>query len=168
MPPPKAPLADPLTGDEWQLIVQNGKLTRAQIRALIAFARNGYTTDNLPEGQEHLYFTSERALLALKAALEQKADKSARLRVARFSGTTNASGIAIIAFNPAFDAIPDIDVIEAWSSDQMVTGAVVAGSATKSGCQVQVMLSRATLLLSTGPFQKAAAGVSVTVRAIGN
>jgi hypothetical protein len=81
---------------------------------------------------------------------------------------TNASGIATIAFSPAFDAIPDIDVIDGWSGDQMVTGAVVAGTAAKTGCQVQVMVSRGTLLLTSGPFQKAAAGVSITVRAIGN
>lgn len=168
MPPPKAPIAEPLTGDEWQLIVQNGKLTRAQIRALIAFARNGYTTDNLPEGQEHLYFTSERALSALKAALDQKADKTARLRVARHSGTTNAAGVATIVFDPPFTTAPDVDVVDGWGGDQMVTGSPVPGSVTKSGCLVQVMLSRATLLLSTGPFQKAAAGVAVVVRAIGN
>ncbi len=89
-------------------------------------------------------------------------------RVERFTASTNGSGVATITFSPAFSATPDIDVIEAWSGDQMITGAVVAGSASPNGCQVQVMLSRATLLLSTGPFQKAGSGISVTVRAIGN
>lgn len=89
-------------------------------------------------------------------------------RVDRFTSVTNASGIAAVVFSPAFSVIPDIDVIEAWSGEQMITGAVVAGTASTTGCQVQVMLSRATLLLSTGPFQKAGSGVSVTVRAIGN
>jgi hypothetical protein len=56
----------------------------------------------------------------------------------------------------------------AGPGDQMVTGAVVAGSVSKTGCQVQVMLYRATLLLSAGPFQKAGSGVSITARAIGN
>lgn len=89
-------------------------------------------------------------------------------RIERFTGTTNSSGIAAVAFSPAFSSVPDIDVIEAWSGEQMITGAVVAGSATVSGCQVQVMVSRATLLLSSGPFQKAGSGVSITVKATGN
>lgn len=89
-------------------------------------------------------------------------------RVDRFTGVTNGSGIATVVFSPSFNTMPDIDVIEAWSGDQMITGAVIAGSASALGCQVQVMLSRATLLLSTGPFQKAGTGISVTVRAIGN
>lgn len=91
-----------------------------------------------------------------------------KLRVARFTGTTINTGVATIAFNPAFENVPDIDVIEGWANDQMITGAVVAGSASKTGCQVQVMVSKGTLLLTAGPFQKAGAGVSVTVRAIGN
>ncbi|MDM9643890.1 hypothetical protein [Rhizobium sp. S163] len=89
-------------------------------------------------------------------------------RVERFSGTTDSSGIAAIIFNPAFTATPDIDVIQGWIGDQEVGGGVVAGSATKNGCNVLVKISRPTLLLSTGPFQTAGAGVSVTVRAIGN
>lgn len=89
-------------------------------------------------------------------------------RIERYTGTTNASGIAPIVFSPAFDAIPDIDIIPGWSGDQEITGGVVAGSATKTGCNVLVKVSRGTLLLTTGPFQTAAAGVPVTVRAIGN
>ncbi len=89
-------------------------------------------------------------------------------RVERFSGVTNASGIAAITFSPAFEAVPDIDVIQGWIGDQEVGGGVVAGSATKTGCNVLVKVSRGTLLLTSGPFQTAGAGVSVTVRAIGN
>ncbi|MEJ8308619.1 hypothetical protein [Agrobacterium larrymoorei] len=99
---------------------------------------------------------------------QQTAIDKGKLRISRFTGTTNASGIAPITFTPAFGAIPDIDVIEAWSGEQMITGAVVPGSATVSGCQVQVMVSRGTLLLTSGPFQKAGSGVAITVRALGN
>jgi hypothetical protein len=81
---------------------------------------------------------------------------------------TNGSGIAVIAFTPAFDAIPDVDVIQGWIGDQEVGGGVVAGSLTKTGCNILVKISRPTLLLSSGPFQTAGAGISVTVRAMGN
>lgn len=91
-----------------------------------------------------------------------------KLRIVRASGATDANGIAKITFSPAFTTAPDVDVIEAWNGEQMITGAVVAGSITTTGCNVQVMVSRGTLLLTTGPFQKAAAGVSITARAIGN
>lgn len=90
-------------------------------------------------------------------------------RIERFTGSTNSSGIATIAFDPAFNAIPDIDVIEDWiANDQMVTGKVIPGTASKTGCQVQVMISRGTLVLTSGPFQKAPANQSITVRALGN
>lgn len=97
-----------------------------------------------------------------------KGDAGTPKRVERFSGTTDANGIATITFSPAFAAVPDIDVIQGWIGDQEVGGGVVAGSATVSGCKVLVKVSRGTLLLTTGPFQTAPAGVSVTVRAIGN
>lgn len=90
-------------------------------------------------------------------------------RIERFTGTTNSTGIATVSFDPAFNAIPDLDVIEDWTAnDQMVTGKVITGTATKTGCQVQVMLSRGTLVLTSGPFQKAGSGVSITVKATGN
>lgn len=91
----------------------------------------------------------------------------AGIRVERFTGTTNASGVAAITFSPVFAKAPNINVIESWSGEQMITGAVVAGTATATGCQVQVMISRATLLLSAGPFTKAGSGVSITVEALG-
>jgi len=97
-----------------------------------------------------------------------KGDPGTPKRIERFTGSTNSTGIATVTFSPAFSSVPDIDVIEAWSGEQMITGAVVSGSATVSGCQVQVMISRPTLLLSAGPFQKAGSGVSITVKATGN
>lgn len=95
-----------------------------------------------------------------------KGDTGGLILPKRFSGVTNASGVATIAFSPSFTSVPDIDVIEAWSGSQMISGAVLTSSV--SGCTVQVMTSRATLLLSAGPFQAAGAGVNITVRAIGN
>lgn len=89
-------------------------------------------------------------------------------RIERFTGLTNSSGIAPIVFSPAFATVPDIDVIDGWSGEQQITGAVVPGSAAINGCQVQVMISRPTLLLSAGPFQKAPVSIPITVRAIGN
>lgn len=270
MTTPKVNEAVALDGTEWQLLIQGGKLTRAQINAVIAFARKNYTTDNLPEGTTRLYFSDARAIAALAGALSTKADKSelsglvlsvnnktgavtltkadiglnnvnntadankpvssatqaaldlkadksqivvppvtsvagktgavtlakadiglgsventsdaskpvstaqaaaiaaAKIRVAKATAATNASGIATLTFSPAFTSAPDVGVIDGWVGEQMVTGAVIDGTVTATGCQVQVMVSRGTLLLTSGPFQKAAAGVSITVRAIGN
>lgn len=95
-----------------------------------------------------------------------KGDAGTPKRVERFSGTTNASGVASITFSPAFTSIPDVDVIEAWSGERMISGATL--TVTTTGCTVQVMTSRATLLLSSGPFVAAGSGQSITVRAIGN
>lgn len=87
-------------------------------------------------------------------------------RVERYTATTNASGIATFTFSPAFAAAPDVDVIQGWVNDQEVGGAVQA--LTASGCTVLTKVSKGTLLLTAGPFQTAGAGVSVTIRAIGN
>jgi hypothetical protein len=57
-------------------------------------------------------------------------------------------------------------VIPAWSGQQYVGGGVTAQSL--SGATVQGMISRATLLLSAGPFQVAPAGTNLTVRIICN
>lgn len=87
-------------------------------------------------------------------------------RVERYTATTNASGLATFTFSPAFTTPPDIEVIDGWAGDQMITGGVTAQSLT--GAAVQVKRSRGTLLLTSGPFETAPAGVSVTIRAIGN
>jgi hypothetical protein len=57
-------------------------------------------------------------------------------------------------------------VIQGWIGDQEVGGA--PSGITVTGCSVLVKVSRATLLLSAGPYQTAGAGVSVTIRCIGN
>ncbi len=87
-------------------------------------------------------------------------------RVERYTATTNATGVATFTFSPAFTAAPDIQVIPGWTGDQMVGGGVASQSLT--GCTVNAKVSRATLLLSAGPFAAAGSGVSVTIRAIGN
>lgn len=86
-------------------------------------------------------------------------------RVERYSALTNASGVATYTFSPAFTTVLDIDVIDTWSGDQLVGGGVITQSLT--GCTVQGMISKGTLLLAAGPFQKAGAGVSVTIRVMG-
>ena len=87
-------------------------------------------------------------------------------RIERYTAATNASGIATFIFSPAFTSAPDIDVIQGWLGDQEIGGAVQ--SQTLTGCTVLTKVSRGTLALSSGPFQTAGAGVSVTIRAIGN
>jgi hypothetical protein len=86
-------------------------------------------------------------------------------RIERYTANTNASGIATFTF-PTFTAAPDIDVIQTWVADQQVGGGVTAQTLT--GCTVLCKVSRGTLLLTSGPFQTAAAGVPVTIRVMGN
>lgn len=87
-------------------------------------------------------------------------------RVERYTATTNTSGVATFTFSLAFAAAPDVDVVQGWIGDQEVGGA--PSSITATGCTVLVKVSRATLLLSAGPYQTAGSGVSVTIRCIGN
>lgn len=87
-------------------------------------------------------------------------------RIERYTAATNASGVATFTWSPAFTAAPDVQVIDGWSGDQMLTGGVA--TATLTGATVNVKRTRATLLLSAGPFETAPSGVSITVRAMGN
>jgi hypothetical protein len=105
------------------------------------------------------------AALATRVGQEIKSIRGSVPRVVRFSGTTNASGIATIVFSPAFTSLPDVQPITGWNADQMVSGAIT--NLTLTGCSVTVKVSRGTLALSSGPFQTAGSGVSITVRAIG-
>lgn len=175
---PKIPPAGPLTGSETAIVIQAGRPVRTTAQDIA----NRGPAATVPPVTSVAGKTGDVALVKADVGLnnvnntadlnkpvstsQQAAIDKAKPRIARFTGTTVSTGVATITFSPAFDTVPDIDVIDGWSGDQMVTGAVVAGSATKSGCQVQVMLSRGTLLLTSGPFQKAGPGVSVTVRAI--
>jgi len=87
------------------------------------------------------------------------------LRMETYTGTCDASGVASITFSPAFKSKPLAFLIEDWAGTQMICGKVT--SATATGCAVQGMVSRATLLLSAGPFTTAPSGTVVTVAAIG-
>lgn len=89
----------------------------------------------------------------------------APLRVERYTANTDASGVASFAF-PEFAQAPDIDVVQTWIGTQMVQGGVV--SQTFTGCKVQGMVSRGTLLLTSGPFQTAGGGIPITIRVMGN
>ncbi|AYD02186.1 collagen-like protein [Neorhizobium sp. NCHU2750] len=181
--------AAPLTGAETAIVFQSGKAVRTTVQDIAGRAQTVKGDQGIPgkdgaPGKDGLPGKDGSAGAAGTPGKDGLPGKDgspglpgkdgspgaagAPKRVERFTGATLSTGIASIVFSPAFDAIPDVDVIEGWSNEQMITGAVVAGSVSKTGCQVQVMVSRATLLLSSGPFQKAGAGVSITVRAIGN
>lgn len=142
--PPKVPEATSLDGTETMFGIKGGKW--------VGFA--------------------SALLKGLKGDKGDKGDKGntgdagAPKRVERYTATTNASGVATFTFSPAFTAAPDVQVIDGWAADQMIAGGVTAVSTTS--CTVQAKISRGTLLLTSGPFQTAAAGVSVTIRAIGN
>lgn len=108
------------------------------------------------------YPTNIAGVSGLQTALDAK---QPALKFLTFAGTTNASGVATITFT-GLTTINEVDPIIAWAAGpQMITGTVTASSPT--GCTVQVMRSRATLLLSTGPFEAAPAGVSISVRVVG-
>ncbi|NTF35573.1 hypothetical protein [Agrobacterium rubi] len=190
MPPKNIPDAGPLSGAERAIVIQDGKPVRTTTQAIadkapsanppvksVAGKSGDVVLAKADVGLNNVNNTADAnkpVSNATQQALDQKADKSQipavppKVRVERYTAVTNANGVATVTFSPAFEIAPDIGVIDGWVGEQMITGAAVAGTTTKTGCQVQVMLSRPTLLLSTGPFQKAAAGVSVTVRAIGN
>lgn len=74
--------------------------------------------------------------------------------------------MARFTYSPAFTTAPDVQVIAGWVGAQYAGGGTTAETLT--GCTVQGMISRATLLLSAGPFQTAGAGVPITIRVIGN
>jgi len=73
-------------------------------------------------------------------------------RVEEYTGTSNASGVGTITFAPAFTEVPKVVVQDGWAGTQMICG---AASATLTGATVTLMRSRATLLLSAGPFESA-------------
>lgn len=83
------------------------------------------------------------------------------------TGTVTTAGTAVpLTFTKTYSAPPAVIPIPQWSGQQMVTGG--ASSITKTGCNFTAMQSRASLLLSSGPFENAAAGVTFRVLVIGN
>lgn len=195
----KIPDATPLTGAETAIVIQNGKAVKTTVQDIVNRVPTvkGAKGDTGPQGIQGAKGDAgpqgskgDAGTQGVKGDTGAKGDQGATgpqgatgakgetgatgaagtpKRFERFTGSTNSSGIATIAFDPAFNAVPDIDVIEDWiANDQMVTGKVIPGTASKTGCQVQVMISRGTLVLTSGPFQKAPANQSITVRALGN
>lgn len=74
-------------------------------------------------------------------------------RVETYTGTSNASSVGTVTFNPAFATPPTVIPQQTWVGGQMVSPGVT--SVTATGCTLAVMRSRATLLLTTGPFESA-------------
>lgn len=71
-----------------------------------------------------------------------------------------------IKFTKAFTAPPIVQPSPIWNGAQMVIGQ--ASEVTTTGCNVTVMQSRGTLLLTSGPFEVAAVGVTFRMFVIGN
>jgi len=83
------------------------------------------------------------------------------------TGTVVTAGTAVaLTFTKTYSSPPTVIPVPQWSGTQMVTGG--ASSITTTGCNFLAMQSRATLLLSAGPFENAAAGVVFKALVIGN
>lgn len=88
-------------------------------------------------------------------------------RIEWVNGTTLANGTAKLTFSPAFTSPPIVDGSITWNSTQMIVG--FASNVTVNGCDVLVMRSRGTLLLTTGPFEVAATvGTAFRMLVMGN
>lgn len=87
--------------------------------------------------------------------------------VESLSGTVVTPGTPVaLTFTKTYSAPPVVIPIPQWNGTQMITGG--AGSITRTGCSFTAMQSRGTLLLTSGPFENAAAGVTFRVLVIGN
>jgi hypothetical protein len=90
-------------------------------------------------------------------------------RVERYTTlSTDANGVVTGTFSPPFTSIPDVDVVESWTtgnSPQQICGGVTSVSLTSF--TAQIMLSVGTLVLNGSPFAKAGAGIKPIIRAIG-
>ena len=90
-----------------------------------------------------------------------------QIKVKDFTAQTGANGQASFAFSPAFTSIITVIVHEGWVGSQMLSGAEIVASRTLSSALVQFMQSRATLLLSSGPFEVAQSGRTVKITVVG-
>lgn len=87
--------------------------------------------------------------------------------VETLSGTVVTAGTAVpLTFTKTYSAPPVVIPIPQWNGVQMITGG--AANITRTGCNFLAMQSRGTLLLTSGPFENAAAGVVFRVLVIGN
>lgn len=83
------------------------------------------------------------------------------------TGTVTTAGTAVpLTFTKTYSAPPAVIPVPQWSGQQMVTGG--ASDITETGCNFTAVQSRSTLLLSSGPFEDAAAGATFRVLVIGN
>lgn len=83
------------------------------------------------------------------------------------TGTVTTAGTAVpLTFTKTYSAPPAVIPIPQWSGAQMITGG--ASGITKTGCNFLAMQSRGTLLLTSGPFENAAANQTFRVLVIGN
>jgi hypothetical protein len=80
----------------------------------------------------------------------------------------DATGIARFTFSPPFAKIFAVSVEPSWDGTQLISGGEVAGTRSLSGVDVLGMQSRGSLLLSSGPMEKAATGKVVKITVIGN
>lgn len=83
------------------------------------------------------------------------------------SGTVVTAGTAVpLTFTKTYSTPPVVIPIPQWNGVQMITGG--ASNITRTGCSFLAMQSRGTLLLTSGPFENASAGVVFRVLVIGN
>lgn len=82
------------------------------------------------------------------------------------SKVVTAGAKVAIKFTKAFTAPPIVQPSPIWNGTQMIIGQ--ASEITTTGCNVTVMQSRGTLLLTTGPFENAAANAAFRMFVIGN
>lgn len=106
------------------------------------------------------YLTASAALAPTKS---DGFNFNASKRVLAFSSVSNAAGIASVAFGNAFTAAPQVVVVGAVPNLPVggIKAEIVAGSVTKSGCQVKI--TGAALLSSV---VTALAGATANVIAI--
>lgn len=89
------------------------------------------------------------------------------LRLERYTTPAcDANGQTTVTFSPAFKSPPLAFLIPTWSGATEICGMVTATTATTA--TVQLMVSRGTLLLTSGPFQAAPAGTTGLVAALGS
>lgn len=98
-----------------------------------------------------------------------KGDTGATERVVELSAVTGTGGIATFTFSPAFTTINAILVKDSWDTVvmQLTTGVEIAGTRSVFGVKIQGIQSRATLLLSAGPFEVLPAGKTVRIVVFG-
>lgn len=83
------------------------------------------------------------------------------------TGKVVTAGVAVaVKFAKTYSAPPVVNSRTTWNGQQMVVGQ--ASNITTTGCNVTVMQSRGSLLLSAGPFEPAVAGQSFEMLVIGS